>query len=403
MAACGQFADAESMDEKSMRIIYLSDFDMQRLSAHTNQIYKTISGFCALDHSVILIAPKFKGQYSNLTATQIEEDFGIEANKLIFRLCPFAVGESTSKLVRRFTLLLWFAACLIKIKITALRESTGAIIYSRSYLASMLATIITSGMLVIHEVHNYPLHKYQVGILNKMKVVCISPELANLIKRQLIHKSIIGLHDPADENQPFFQSRSNVREELGMSPDCYYLVYTGKVYKDQIEINQYLKLASKLGSNIKIILVGGLDSVKDYYQKKFEHLKLSNIQITGKLPREQISKYQFAADGLLMYYDSSVKTLRYCSPVKLFEYVATGNVIYGAKSESIYNVLGENAFLIEPDNVEKIAEIIVATVGSELARQKGLAAQKLVQEYSSRSRAKRILEFATGDCSTDSR
>ena len=385
-----------------MMIIYLTDFDIKRHSAHTNQIYKTISGFCALDQRVILVAPKFKGQNSSLTLKNIEEGFGIDTKKLTLKLCPFSMKESTSKLIKRFTLFFWFTACLLQIKIKALKKPTKIIIYSRSYIGSMLATIIIRGISVIHEVHDYPLRKFQIKILNKIKVVCNSPETAKLIKDKLIHENVIGLHNPADEKQPSFQSRLNVRKELGMRPDYYYLVYTGKIYKDQIEINQYLELASKLRNGIKIILVGGLNSVKDHYQKQFEHLKLSNIQITGKLSREQVFKYQLAADGLLMYYDSSVKSLQYCSPVKLFEYIATGNVIYGAKSKSISNVLGENAFLIEPDNIEEFAEIIEATVGSTLARQKGLAAQKLVQEYSSISRAKRIVEFANGDCNRDS-
>lgn len=359
-------------------------------SAHTNQIYNVISGLVKAGVHVKLCAPRFK--YNEFSLKNAPDRFDIPGSYLKIILWPFRVDERIPKSFFVTIQFVFFLVILFKNKLV----NRDVIVYSRSFIGTFLSKYLFGFDVIIHELHSYPVKRYQHKILHGLKIICNSPQLKNKIIPIVDSPNVLSVHNPA---VPVLSNitKGKVRRALGLQNDIRYIIYTGKIFIGKSEIDNYLELARILGKQYQVVLVGGKKSVVEHYRKVAKSLGITNLRLTGKLPRRDVIKWQFAADGLLMYYDSSVQTLEYCSPVKLFEYMMTGNPIYGTKSKSIEGVVLDNAYLIEPDDISMLADVIHTTICSSEAYDKARSARELVGQFSSYNRALRVREFIEGN------
>jgi glycosyltransferase involved in cell wall biosynthesis len=101
-----------------------------------------------------------------------------------------------------------------------------------------------------------------------------------------------------------------------------------------------------------------------------------------------------------MLWSSEVPTIHVCSPLKVFEYMASGRVIVGHAFPTITEVLvdGETAFLATPANEKelekKLATALSLTYPNLLAQK---AREIALTQYSWEARASRILEGFGGE------
>src|SRR5438445_10955219 len=109
----------------------------------------------------------------------------------------------------------------------------------------------------------------------------------------------------------------------------------------------------------------------------------------------RVTLFQLAADALLTYYPSSVSTVEYMSPGKLFEYMACAKPIIAADHPVLLEILGDPpaAVLVEPDNPIALAAAITETLTDrEAAARLGAVARERVARFSWSQRARCILE-----------
>ena len=106
-------------------------------------------------------------------------------------------------------------------------------------------------------------------------------------------------------------------------------------------------------------------------------------------------KYVKAGDVLIMNYPNLWHYALYMSPLKLFEYMASGNVIVSTSLPSIREVLSlKEAYLIKPADVAALADsIYYALTHPAESAQKAKSAYALVRQYTWENRAKSILRF----------
>ncbi|MEK7179313.1 MAG: glycosyltransferase, partial [Patescibacteria group bacterium] len=85
------------------------------------------------------------------------------------------------------------------------------------------------------------------------------------------------------------------------------------------------------------------------------------------------------------------------SPIKLFEYMASGRPIVASSLPSIREILNEqNAFLVQPDNPEDLKRGIEKALGdAAVARQCAARAREDVRPYTWEKRAEAMLGFIT--------
>lgn len=117
--------------------------------------------------------------------------------------------------------------------------------------------------------------------------------------------------------------------------------------------------------------------------------------ITGK-HHDEIPVYLKAADVLVIPNSGKSEISRlYTSPIKLFEYMASGTPIVASDLPSLREILNEScAYFFEPDNPQSLAEVMRLVFSQyDEAKQKARFSLGKVRQYSWHSRASEIDAF----------
>lgn len=121
-----------------------------------------------------------------------------------------------------------------------------------------------------------------------------------------------------------------------------------------------------------------------------------NILLLGQRRVEEIPLILRAADVLVLPNKSGyVVSEQYTSPLKLFEYMASGTPIVASDLPSIRGVVSPNeCFLFEPNDPSSLAHAIQSAIEDEqAARNRAGAARTTVLQRTWHNRAKAILDF----------
>jgi len=132
------------------------------------------------------------------------------------------------------------------------------------------------------------------------------------------------------------------------------VVYTGALKPDRGP-DLMLAAAHEL-PELEFCFVGGSAEEIALCRSKAERDGIRNVQFAGKVPHREIPLWLAAADILLMMWTWKVPTIRGCSPMKMFEYMAAKRLIVGPAFPTIEEVLenGRDSILFEPDNQEAL-------------------------------------------------
>ncbi|HET9271308.1 MAG TPA: glycosyltransferase family 4 protein [Vicinamibacterales bacterium] len=117
------------------------------------------------------------------------------------------------------------------------------------------------------------------------------------------------------------------------------------------------------------------------------------LTITGLVPPGEVRRALAPATILVLPNTASAISERYTSPLKLFEYLATGRPIVASDLPAFREILtdGETAVLVRPDDVEALASALQRVASDEaLATRLGTAALALAPRYSWDARAARL-------------
>ncbi len=108
-----------------------------------------------------------------------------------------------------------------------------------------------------------------------------------------------------------------------------------------------------------LVMVGG--RAEDFRRLKVIaealHL-LERVHFVGQVANRDVPAYLWAADVLVMPYTSRTPTVRYMSPLKMFECMAAGRPIVATDFPVVREVLrdGQTALLVKPDSSQALRE-----------------------------------------------
>lgn len=275
-------------------------------------------------------------------------------------------------------------------------------IFTRDIVAAMMLSM--AGANVVYEMH----HEFRTGvgervfrlIKNRIKFVTISNALKDyLINKYFVAASrILVAHDAVD-TEKYRQlkdiSKSNLRKELDLPEDKTLIVYTGSL-SQHVEGGGMDIVQDMMESYPELVFVsvGGNDSEIKQIQKRMKGV--DNIIFITQVPQDHVIKYQFAAD-LLFFPQTKQQSAWWCtSPLKLFEYMATGIPVLGAAIGSAVEIINEsNALTYNPDNVDSVLQAINQFLSDRNAAQDRAdrASALMFSEFGWDKRARFILEF----------
>ena len=268
------------------------------------------------------------------------------------------------------------------------------IIYSRDEFSLFFLSFFKKNL--FWEMHIGSFNRIIKHILKKCKgVIVITQGLKNFYKeRSAEEEKIMVAPDSVDmEKFDVEIEKSEAREALRLRKDKNLIIYTGHLY-DWKGAGILIDTIQFLSNDEIIVFVGGTENDVQRFREKNKEKK--NVIIVGQRPHSEIPYYLKAADVLILPNTSgSDISEKYTSPMKLFEYMASKRPIVASDLPSIREILNEeNAFLVEPNNPEELAEgIKKALYDKKLAERISKQAFLDVQGRTWKRRAENILEF----------
>ena len=377
-----------------MKIVYAHNSSILKNSANMTQVLSMIKAFIRSGHKVVLFVPKEKLDINEVLSRIIKEfdmpeGFSLKYIPVIF----------TNRRAKKHLSFIFLKQCL--------KREKPELFITRDIL--FLFKAVRANYNSIYEIHNSRLHHgsftinklYEKTLIylskkNSLKlIVTISEKLKNFwIEKKLSEKKILDLHDGFDIE--LFKKALNKKEcriDLGLPLNDKLVTYTGNLYPNR-GVTQILQFAQEI-PECKFIIVGGPKKYENELQETARKQNLSNVIFTGQVDHSEINKYLFASDILLGIWTDKIPTMNYCSPLKVFEYMAAGRLIVAYGFPTIKEVLRDNhdALLADPGNTDDFKEKIVKALSlqnrSNIAEN---ARKSAFSSYSWDSRAKKIFD-----------
>jgi glycosyltransferase involved in cell wall biosynthesis len=285
------------------------------------------------------------------------------------------------------------------------KSSNGAnnIIYTRDLVVAISSLIF--GNYTIYEAHKEPksvlaYFLFKLGFLfRNFKIIAVSGALSNyfITEFRIKKKIILVAHDGADVNvynNLRMHSKNYFRNILKIEKSRLLIIHTGSL---RVGVSDFLfKISTISPPKALIIHIGGQSNICASLNSKCKDFGLSNLifipQVNGNISRY----YQCAADLLIFYLDKKEDTSWCASPLKVFEYMATGNPIFASFSGSASEVLNNsNAFLFSPEFTLNFESTLNDSIFNKTKRDRlsSKAYFDVSNHYSWEKRATQILNF----------
>ncbi len=294
------------------------------------------------------------------------------------------------------------------------KKAGADVVYTRLPQAAVIAS--NMGMKTVYELHDMPstiagktLLRLFLRSRHAAKLICISQRLCDDIRKAFDIPERVpvlvapdGIDAERYENLPAAaQARARLQAffpEAGFQKDVFTAGYTGHLYRGRgIGILKQLALQMP---DVQFLVAGGEPEAVEDLRIWCREKGANNFFVAGFVNNDEIPLVQAACDTLLMPYQKQIAAssggdiARYLSPMKLFEYMASGRPIISSDLPVIREVLtANNAVLLPPDDVDAWQLAIRRFMKSpEEAAAIGMQAKRDVSVYSWRKRAALIFE-----------
>ncbi len=161
------------------------------------------------------------------------------------------------------------------------------------------------------------------------------------------------------------------------------------------DLERFIRSIAVLDDKYAFLLVGDGPLRENLESRLKEEVFRDRVVFTGYISHDDIPEYLAAMDIVVAIYPR-IKFF-YFSPLKLFEYMASGKPIVATRIGQIENIIvdGMNGMLFEPGNMdEMIDKILLIVKNSKLRKALGEMSRKSVEEnFTWRHTAKKISEI----------
>jgi glycosyltransferase involved in cell wall biosynthesis len=374
-----------------MKIAYISTIQVPSTKANSMQVMKMCQAFTQLGNEVLLILPfKKTSNEAELGWKALSKHYGLQEK---FDIKWLKHGASRKK--HLFT---WRA-------VSYAIQKRADIVYSRSIPPAVMGLI--RNLPAILEMHQPPTgvfgpmwFKLFILLGGKKRLVYITEALRQEIQEQYpAARKIISLVASSGVDVERYSqiietqtARSILKIDKKPLIVCAGHLYPGRGMK------LFVELAKKL-PNMQFIWVGGDSKDVKSWNDVVVYEKLGNIKFVGFQPNELLPIYLFASDILLIPYEGYVagsggqNIASVSSPMKMFEYMASGKPIISSDLVVLREVLRqESAIFCKSKDVSCWTQAICDLLSNpEKAAIMGNASRADVMKFSWKQRASKII------------
>jgi glycosyltransferase involved in cell wall biosynthesis len=215
-----------------------------------------------------------------------------------------------------------------------------------------------------------------------------------------MHPAHDGIRRERFDNIP---DQATARHEIGWPESAFIVGYVGRLHTMSMDKGVGLLLqAITQVEGVSLALVGGPDEMAAGLRQEWldAGLPVARFLYAGQVAPVEVPRYQRAFDVCAMPFPWTEHFAYYASPIKLFEYMASGRALVASDLPAYADVVqdGDNALLVPPGDVDALAEALrMLRDDAELRMRLAVCAQeRVLAHYTWDARAKMILGKVTG-------
>jgi glycosyltransferase involved in cell wall biosynthesis len=374
-----------------VKIVYIANARIPSRTANSLQIMKVCAALSADGHDVRLIVPRFNRHTPSRES--LEELYGVVAT---FRIDWLRGYRSLGRL--------WYEVRAV-MRGRRLRADLYMTINER-----VAAALADRGAPTVCELHELPRRdrddravrtlthargvRLIVVVTAALRELLLAryPDLASaplLVEPNAVDRASLGAVPAA----------TLARREVAWAETQLTVGYAGHLYAGR-GVDLILALAARF-PNVAFKVMGGEPEAVRRLQEDLDNNGPFNVELLGFVANARISPFLHACDILLMPYARRVfvsgggETAGFASPMKMFDYMATGRLVIASRLPGIEEVLNErNALLCEPDDLESWAAALERAHDPALRDALASQARRDVERYVWDERERRILAAA---------
>jgi len=374
-----------------MKIIYIANIRVPTEKAHGYQVVKVCENLATLGHGVELWVP----YRLNFIKENIFEFYKVKNNfkvryigRFDFFILENIIGSKISFLMQSlsFLFLVWA------------RNVRNKVIYTRN---PEIIWLLQKYNCTFFSAHNWPVKKekfFKHLVKNSQGIVANSFGTREVFQEKGFSK-ITVVPNGVDLEDFEFDNKDEIF--VTNSKNKIVVMYVGHLYHWK-GVDTIVECAKNISDeDFVFVIVGGVKEDVERHNKIIKHYQLENVILTGTQSHSLIPKYLKKADILLLpNLAVSEESIKYTSPIKMFEYMASGKPIIASKLPSIEEVLSENnATLISPGNYKSlIKELMKFKADPNLYKNKADVAKNDVLAYTWSNHAKKLMKFFNTIC-----
>ncbi|MFC1802248.1 glycosyltransferase [Patescibacteria group bacterium] len=374
-----------------MNLIYIINTRIPTEKAYGFQVSKTCEKFSENGVNTELWFPKRK----NPVEQNIFDYYGVKENFIVKEIPSLDLMFLNNYFGGLFFSLqsLFFA---IKILFKTFPKDT--VVYSRDFLIVTLLKL--KGLDVVYNVHNWSKKRglfLKLFLIKDTKIVCNSSGTKEEFSKRGF-KNLISVPNGVDIEKfdVIREDKKQLRKKLGLENDKKIVLYLGHLYTWKGFDLVFNSAKKEKDERIVFVVVGGTKTDLEKYKNKKKQERVGNIIFTGHKQQKDTPFYLKSADVLLLPNVAiSEESVKYTSPIKMFEYMASGVPIVASDLPSIREVLNEeNSLLVEQGSEEALLSGVNKILGDkEFAESVSSTARKDVDEYTWINLNKLIIDF----------
>ncbi len=374
-----------------MKIVYVANSFIPSRAANSVHVMKMCQALAQLGHEVELVA-RLPADAAAVEEDALWRQYGIQTP---FRLKRLPIPRQLPRV--RYAVR----------AVTHAARVRADLVYTRNSMAAPLAA--WRGLPTIYEPHGARLTRESRVLF---RLLCRSRNFRRLVmittalKQDFLARfgdaldpgRVLVLPDGVDlERFEDLPDPAMARRQLGWEPARFTAGYAGHLYAGR-GIELILSLAERL-PQVRFLIAGGTEADIARYRAEAESRALDQVCFAGYVPNGELPRYLAACEALLMPYQRKVTaagvqdTAAWMSPMKMFEYMATGRLIVSSDLPVLREVLNEhNAALCPPEDIDRWQAALERAARDESwRRQLGAQALADVRQYTWRRRAERAL------------
>jgi glycosyltransferase involved in cell wall biosynthesis len=401
-----------------MKLLYTANARIPSEKAHPYQIVQMCEAFADAGAEVTLL---YAGRRNppQLATEDIWGYYAVQRNFAAERvpvLDVYALAEHLPRPLAR----LWTALAAMLVQITyhltllpRLSAVPDAVIYSRDAvtLALIAALLPRRAPRAFYEAHTFPATGFGLRLRRWMArrvggIVTITGHLAQRYRALGVPaEGVLVAHDGFRAARFAIEGdRAYWRGHYGWPQDAFIVGYAGRFFGGQTGIEKGIGTlveafealsADESPRRAYLALVGGPEPCLDPLRARLGERLLA----PGMVPPDAVPGYLRAFDVCAMTPPWNDFFAYYTSPLKLFEYMASGTPLVASDLPSTAEVIrdGVNGLLVPPSDAAALADALRRlrddpALGQRLAAQ----AAREVQDYTWDARARCILDFVAG-------